>query len=82
MQVVAVPGELTMVAEGEAAAYERHLQNLTGRTEVTWQQVAELTVFSKPNEYDQATAPARLARSSRSAPKLFADTGLLAAMQA
>ena len=42
-------------AAEQAAAYERHLQNLTGRTEETWQQVAELTVFSKPKEYDQAT---------------------------
>jgi hypothetical protein len=42
-------------AAEQAAAYERHLQNLTGRTEETRQQVAELTVFSKPKEYDQAT---------------------------
>jgi len=42
-------------AAEQAAAYERHLQNLTGRKEETWQQVAELTVFSKPKEYDQAT---------------------------
>jgi hypothetical protein len=42
-------------AAEQAAAYERHLQNLTGRTEETWQQVAELTVFSKPKEYEQAT---------------------------
>ena len=42
-------------AAEQAAAYERHLQNLTGRTEETWQQVAELTVFSRPKEYDQAT---------------------------
>ena len=42
-------------AAEQAATYERHLQNLTGRTEETWQQVAELTVFSKPKEYDQAT---------------------------
>ena len=42
-------------AAEQAAAYERHLHNLTGRTEQTWQQVAELTVFSKPKEYDQAT---------------------------
>ena len=42
-------------AAEQAAAYERHLQNLTGRTEQTWLQVAELTVFSKPKEYDQAT---------------------------
>jgi hypothetical protein len=39
----------------QAAAYERHLQNLMGRKEETWRQVAELTVFSKPKEYDQAT---------------------------
>jgi hypothetical protein len=42
-------------AAEQSAAYERHLQNLTGRKEETWQQVAELTVFSKPKEYDQAT---------------------------
>ena len=42
-------------AAEQAAAHERHLQNLTGRKEETWQQVAELTVFSKPKEYDQAT---------------------------
>jgi len=42
-------------AAEQAAAYERHLQNLTGRKEETWQQVAELTVLSKPKEYDQAT---------------------------
>ena len=42
-------------AAEQAAIYERHLENLTGRTEETWQQVAELTVFSKPKEYDQAT---------------------------
>ena len=42
-------------AAEQAATYERHLQNLTGRTEETWQQVAELTVFSRPKEYDQAT---------------------------
>jgi hypothetical protein len=42
-------------AAEQAAAYERHLQYLTGRKEETWQQVAELTVFSKPKEYDQAT---------------------------
>jgi hypothetical protein len=41
-------------AAEQATAYERHLQNLTGRTEETWQQVAELTVFSKPKEYEQA----------------------------
>jgi hypothetical protein len=42
-------------AAERAAACERHLQNLTGRKEEIWQQVAELTVFSKPKEYDQAT---------------------------
>jgi hypothetical protein len=42
-------------AAEQAAAYERHLQNLTGRKDETWQQVEELTVFSKPKEYDQAT---------------------------
>jgi hypothetical protein len=42
-------------AAEQAAAYERHLQDLTGRKEETWQKVAELTVFSKPKEYDQAT---------------------------
>ena len=42
-------------AAEQATAYERHLQNLTGRKQETWQQVAELTVFSKPKEYDQAT---------------------------
>jgi hypothetical protein len=136
-------------AAEQTAAYERRLQNLTGRTEETWHQVAELTVFSKPKEYDQATLLLRdlhviaqreddiqaftarvrelrtryanghpdgsarqgrtaiagkarrlpssdcsvadrispsavkksCARSSRSAPTLIADTGLLAAMQ-
>ena len=42
-------------AAEQAAIYERHLQDLTGRMEETWQQVAELTVFSKPKEYDKAT---------------------------
>jgi hypothetical protein len=42
-------------AAEQSAAHERHLENLTGRQEETWQQIAELTVFSKPKEYDQAT---------------------------
>jgi len=42
-------------AAEQAAAHERHLQILAGRKEETWRQVAELTVFSKPKEYDQAT---------------------------
>ena len=41
-------------AAEQAAAYERHLQNLTGHKEETWQQVEKLTMFSKPKEYDQA----------------------------
>jgi len=42
-------------AAEQAAAYERHLENLAGRKQETWQQIAELTMFSKPKEYDQAT---------------------------
>jgi len=39
----------------QAAAYERHLEQLAGRKDETWQQVEKLTMFSKPKEYDQAT---------------------------
>jgi len=41
------------VAE-QAAAHERHLEQLAGSKEETWQQVEKLTMFSKPKEYDQA----------------------------
>jgi hypothetical protein len=39
----------------QAAAYERHLENLAGRKDEAWQQVEKLTMFSKPKDYDQAT---------------------------
>lgn len=42
-------------AAEQAAAYERHLEQLAGRKDETWQQVEKLTMFSKPKEYDQAT---------------------------
>jgi len=42
-------------AAEQAAAYERHLEQLAGRKDETWQQVEQLTMFSKPKEYDQAT---------------------------
>jgi hypothetical protein len=42
-------------AAEQAAAYERHLEQLAGRTDEAWQQVGKLTMFSKPKEYDQAT---------------------------
>jgi predicted RNase H-like nuclease (RuvC/YqgF family) len=42
-------------AAEQAAAYEHHPEKLAGRKDETWQQVAELTMFSKPKEYDQAT---------------------------
>jgi hypothetical protein len=43
------------LAAERAAAYQRHLEQLAGRKEETWQQVEQLTKFSKPKEYDQAT---------------------------
>lgn len=42
-------------AAEQAAAYERHLEQLVGRKDEAWQQVEKLTMFSKPKEYDQAT---------------------------
>jgi hypothetical protein len=39
----------------QAAARERHLEQLAGRKAETWQEVEKLTMFSKPKEYDQAT---------------------------
>lgn len=42
-------------AAEQAAAYERHLKQIAGRKDETWQQVEKLTMFSKPKEYDQAT---------------------------
>jgi hypothetical protein len=42
------------LAAEQAAAHERHLEQLTGSKEETWQQVEKLTMFSKPKEYDQA----------------------------
>lgn len=42
-------------AAEQAAAYERHLEQLASRKDETWQQVEKLTMFSKANEYDQAT---------------------------
>jgi hypothetical protein len=42
-------------AAEQAAAHERHLEQLARRKEETWQQVEKLTMFSKPKEYDQAT---------------------------
>jgi len=42
-------------AAEQAAAYERHLEQLASRKDETWQQVEKLTMFSKAKEYDQAT---------------------------
>ncbi|HET9080867.1 MAG TPA: hypothetical protein VFO01_10195 [Trebonia sp.] len=42
-------------AAEQAAARERHLEQLAGRKDETWQEVEKLTTFSKPKEYDQAT---------------------------
>ncbi len=42
-------------AAEQAAAHERHLEKLSGSKDEAWQQVENLTVFSKPKEYDQAT---------------------------
>jgi hypothetical protein len=42
-------------AAEQAAAHERHLEKLAGRKGETWQQVEKLTMFSKPDQYDQAT---------------------------
>jgi hypothetical protein len=42
-------------AAEHAAVHERHLEKLAGRKDEAWQQIAELTMFSKPKEYDQAT---------------------------
>jgi len=42
-------------AAEQAAAYERHLEKLSVSKNEAWQRVAELTAFSKPKEYDQAT---------------------------
>jgi hypothetical protein len=42
-------------AAEHAAAHERHLEKLAGCKDKAWQQVGQLTMFSKPKEYDQAT---------------------------
>jgi hypothetical protein len=42
-------------AAEQAAAHERHLEKLAGHKDEAWQQVEQLTMFSKPKEYDQAT---------------------------
>ena len=42
-------------AAEQAAAYERHLEKLSGSKDEAWQQMEKLTMFSKPKEYDQAT---------------------------
>jgi hypothetical protein len=42
-------------AAEQAAAHERHLAKLAGCKDQAWQQVEQLTRFSKPKEYDQAT---------------------------